>query len=198
MDLSTNTTQHLIGDIEALRMHLEIDQWLVWGGSWGTTLALAYAQTHPNRVSEMILVSVVTTTRTETEWVTRAMGRVFPAEWERFVAVVPDAERGGDLAAAYSRLLHDPDPETRSGPHAHGAHGRTPTSPRHPAIPTTSDTTIPPSACASPGWSRTTGATLRSSMTGRCCATSTVSLTSRRCSSTAASTSAVLPTSRGG
>jgi proline iminopeptidase len=113
VDLSTNTTLHLIGDIEALRMHLEIDRWLVWGGSWGTTLALAYAQNHPNRVSEMILVSVVTTTRTETEWVTRAMGRVFPAEWERFVAVVPDAERGGDLAAAYSRLLHDPDPQTR-------------------------------------------------------------------------------------
>ena len=113
IDLSTNTTQHLISDIETLRTHLRIERWLVWGGSWGTTLALAYAQAHPDRVSEMILVSVVTTTRSETEWVTRAMGRVFPAEWERFVAVVPEAERGGDLAAAYGRLLHDPDPETR-------------------------------------------------------------------------------------
>jgi proline iminopeptidase len=113
VDLSANTTQHLIGDMELLRDHLGIDRWLVWGGSWGTTLGMAYAEAHPDRVSEMILVSVGTTTRAEVQWVTRAMGRVFPAEWERFVAAVPESERAGDLAAAYSRLLHDPDPDVR-------------------------------------------------------------------------------------
>ena len=113
VDLSANTTQHLIVDMELLREHLGIDRWLVWGGSWGTTLGLAYAEAHPDRVSEMILVSVVGTTRADVEWVTRAMGRVFPAEWERFVAAVPEPERGGDLAAAYHRLLQDPDPDVR-------------------------------------------------------------------------------------
>jgi proline iminopeptidase len=113
VDLSANTTHHLIGDMELLRDHLAIDRWLVWGGSWGTTLGMAYAEAHPDRVSEMILVSVGTTTRAEVQWVTRAMGRVFPAEWERFVAAVPESERAGDLAAAYSRLLHDPDPDVR-------------------------------------------------------------------------------------
>jgi len=113
VDLSANTTQHLIGDMELLRDHLGIDRWLVWGGSWGTTLGLAYAEAHPDRVSEMILVSVGTTTRAEVQWVTRAMGRVFPAEWDRFVAAVPESERADDLAAAYSRLLHNPDPDVR-------------------------------------------------------------------------------------
>ena len=80
IDLSTNTTAQLIDDIERLREHLGIDRWLVWGGSWGSTLGLAYAEAHPGRVTEMILVSVVTTTAPEVEWVTRAMGRVFPRE----------------------------------------------------------------------------------------------------------------------
>jgi proline iminopeptidase len=110
VDLSTNTTQHLISDIERLRAHLGIDRWLVAGISWGTTLALAYAQEHPQCVSEMVLNSVVTTTRAEVEWLTRAMGRVFPEQWERFRDGVREQERDGDLAAAYSRLLHDPDP----------------------------------------------------------------------------------------
>ena len=72
--------------------HLGIDRWLVWGGSWGSTLGLAYAEAHPERVTEMILVSVVTTTAREVEWVTRAMGRIFPAEWATFRDGVP-AER---------------------------------------------------------------------------------------------------------
>ncbi len=110
VDLSTNTTHHLVADIERLREHLAIDRWLVWGGSWGTTLGLAYAETHPDRVTEMILVSVVTTTASEVEWVTRAMGRVFPETWARFRDGVPPADRDGNLAAAYARLLQDPDP----------------------------------------------------------------------------------------
>ncbi|HTN80599.1 MAG TPA: prolyl aminopeptidase [Acidimicrobiales bacterium] len=113
VDLSTNTTAHLLADIEQLREHLGIDRWLVWGGSWGSTLGLAYAEGHPDRVTEMILVSVVTTTHREVDWVTRAMGRVFPEQWARFRDGVPPGDRDGNLAAAYSRLLHDDDPAVR-------------------------------------------------------------------------------------
>jgi proline iminopeptidase len=91
-DLSVNTTQHLIRDLEQLRTHLDIEKWLLFGGSWGSTLGLAYAQAHPASISEMVLFSVVTTTHREVEWVTRAMGRVFPAQWARFHAVAG----GGD------------------------------------------------------------------------------------------------------
>jgi proline iminopeptidase len=113
VDLSANTTAHLIGDCERIRSHLGIDRWLVCGGSWGTTLGLAYAQTHPERVSEMILLDVVGTSRREVEWITRAMGRIFPEEWTRFRNAVPEGARDGDLSAAYSRLLHEVDPVTR-------------------------------------------------------------------------------------
>ena len=114
VDLSANTTPHLIADIEALRAHLGIDRWLVWGGSWGVTLALAYGQAHPERVSEFVLAAITNGDRRYTDWITRDMGRVFPREWERFRDGVPAAERDGDLSAAYSRLLHDPDPEVRA------------------------------------------------------------------------------------
>lgn len=113
VDLSTNTTAHLLADIELLRRHLGVERWLIWGGSWGTTLGLAYAEQHPGRVSELVLVSVVGSTRREVTWLTRDVGRMFPAEWARFRAGVPEADRDGDLAAAYSRLLADPDPAVR-------------------------------------------------------------------------------------
>ncbi|QYN23052.1 prolyl aminopeptidase [Amycolatopsis sp. DSM 110486] len=119
VDLSANTTQHLVADIEALRVHLGIERWLVWGGSWGVTLALAYAQAHPERVTELVLAAVTNGDHRDTDWITRDMGRVFPREWEKFRDGVPAAERDGDLSAAYSRLLHDPDPEVR----AKAAHG---------------------------------------------------------------------------
>jgi proline iminopeptidase len=112
-DLSTNTTHHLIRDIEQLREHLAIDQWLIFGGSWGATLGLAYAQQHPGSVSEIVLWSVTNTTKREVEWLTRDMGRIFPEQWARFRDGVPADERDGDLAAAYSRLLHDTDPAVR-------------------------------------------------------------------------------------
>ena len=115
VDLATNTTAHLIDDCERIRKHLGIDRWLVWGGSWGSTLALAYAQAHPERVSEMILVSVTNTTHREVEWVTRSMGRIFPEEWSRFRDAVPDQDRDGDLSVAYSKLLESSDPATRDG-----------------------------------------------------------------------------------
>ena len=110
VDLSTNTTGHLLGDMELLREHLGIDRWVLWGGSWGTLLALTYAGAHPSRVRAMVLVSVVGSSRDDVAWITRSMGRVFPAQWERFRDAVPPADRDGDLAAAYARLLGDPDP----------------------------------------------------------------------------------------
>jgi len=109
-DLSANTTAHLIADLERLRARVGVERWLVWGGSWGTTLALAYAETHPEHVSELVLASVVATSRREVEWVTRSMGRIFPRQWEAFRDAVPPEERDGDLSAAYARLLRSPDP----------------------------------------------------------------------------------------
>lgn len=114
VDLSTNTTQHLVADIEELRAHLGIEHWLVEGGSWGVTLALAYAQAYPERVTELVLAAVTTGDRRDTDWITRDMGRVFPREWERFRDGVPYTEHDADLPAAYSRLLHDADHEVRA------------------------------------------------------------------------------------
>jgi proline iminopeptidase len=108
--LSANTTEHLIADIESLRIHLAVDRWRVMGASWGSVLGLAYAQAHPSSVSELVLFSVVGGSASEVEWATRGMGRFFPEEWQRFRAGVPEPERDGDLSAAYYRLLLDPDP----------------------------------------------------------------------------------------
>ncbi len=110
-DLSANTTEHLIADLEELREHLGIDRWVVVGGSWGVTLALAYAQRHPDRVRAMVLAAVTSGRRMETDWITRDMRRLFPREWEHFASVVPEGERDGDLSAAYARMLADPDPQ---------------------------------------------------------------------------------------
>jgi proline iminopeptidase len=112
-DMSVNTTEHLVHDMERLRQHLGIDRWLIFGGSWGATLTLAYAERHPDRVSEILLVDVTTSRRYELDWLYRGVGRFFPEEWERFRDGVPEAERGGDLLAAYSRLLESPDPMVR-------------------------------------------------------------------------------------
>ena len=115
VDLSTNTTPHLVADVERLREHLGVRAWLLLGGSWGTTLALAYAQAHPSRVAGTVLFSVTTTSRREVEHVTRGMRSHLPREWQRLAARVPPAERDGDLAAAYARLLRDPDPQVHQG-----------------------------------------------------------------------------------
>jgi proline iminopeptidase len=113
VDLATNTTARLIADIELLRQYLEIDRWLVFGASWGSTLGLAYAENFPERVSEIVLFSIVTTTPREVEWVKRDMGRLCPAEWARFRDGVPASARDGSLAAAYSQILEGPDPIAR-------------------------------------------------------------------------------------
>lgn len=105
-DLATNTTHHLIADIERLREHLSIERWLVWGGSWGVTLGLAYAERYPERVSEMILLSITMTRRPDISWLGRDVGRFFPEEWSRFRGGIPEADRDGDLVAAYDRLLN--------------------------------------------------------------------------------------------
>ena len=112
--LEHNTTQHLIADIELLREHLGIERWLVWGGSWGVTLGLAYAQRYPQRVTEMVLVSVTMTRPGDVHWLYNEAGRFFPEQWERFRAGVPTAEQH-DLVAAYDRLLNaHPDPHVRA------------------------------------------------------------------------------------
>lgn len=107
LDLGNNTTEKLIADLEQLRELLGVDQWVLWGGSWGVTLALAYAQGYPERVRAMILVSVTMTRRSDVHWLAHEAGRFLPEEWHAFRAGVPEAERDGDLVAAYYRLLHE-------------------------------------------------------------------------------------------
>lgn len=112
-DLAVNTTAHLIADIEALRATLGVERWTILGMSWGTTLALAYAQEHPARVAALVLALVTTTSRREVAWITEEVGRIFPQEWARFAGAVPAALRGLPLVAAYATLLADPDPAVR-------------------------------------------------------------------------------------
>ncbi len=113
VDLSTNTTPHLIADIERLRQHHGVESWTVLGMSWGTTLGLAYAQSHPQRVKALVLALVTTTSRREVRWLTHDVGRIFPQEWERFAAAVPDTLRHLPLVDAYTTVLFDPDPIVR-------------------------------------------------------------------------------------
>jgi len=112
VDLSANTTDHLLADIEQLRTHLGVDRWLVAGGSWGSLLALAYAERNPNRVSELIVWGVATGRRSEDDWLFRGgVSAFFPEQWERLLAGVPDPE--DDVVESYARLLFDEDPEVR-------------------------------------------------------------------------------------
>jgi proline iminopeptidase len=113
VDLAANTTQHLLADIEQLRTHLGVERWLVFGGSWGCTLALAYAEEHTDRVSELVVTGTATGRRAEVDLLTRGLGGLFPDAWGRFRDAVPAPERAGSLAAAYSRLLADQDPAVR-------------------------------------------------------------------------------------
>jgi proline iminopeptidase len=112
-DMSVNTTEHVMADLEALRRHLRIGRWLVWGGSWGSVLGLRYAQTHPGVVSELVLTGVATASTREVTLLTRGLGKLYPEAFERFLALVPQDERDGNLAAAYNRLIESPDPEVR-------------------------------------------------------------------------------------
>lgn len=104
--LTDNTTQHLVSDIEQLREHLGVDRWVLWGGSWGSTLALVYAQQHPERVRAMVLVFMMLARRGDLRWLYQEMGRYFPAEWERFRAGAGECDEN-DLLGAYNTLLNE-------------------------------------------------------------------------------------------
>jgi proline iminopeptidase len=112
-DMRCNTTEHLLRDMEQLRAHLGIERWLLHGGSWGSTLILAYAERHPEHVSEIVISSVTMTTREEIDWLYHGVARFFPEAWQRFRAVVPEASTDRDLVAAYARRMDDPDLEVR-------------------------------------------------------------------------------------
>ena len=113
-DMSVNTTPHLIADMERLREHLGIERWLLHGGSWGSTLVLAYAERNPQRVSEIVISSVTMTRRSEIDWLYRGVAQFFPEAWAQFQAGVPETDRDGDLVAAYARLMESRDPDIRT------------------------------------------------------------------------------------
>ncbi len=103
--LEDNTTWALVADIEHLRETLEVERWMVFGGSWGSTLALTYAITHPDRVTELVLRGIFTLRRQEIEWFyQRGASALFPDAWEQYLAVIPDAERGDLMRAYHARL----------------------------------------------------------------------------------------------
>ena len=112
-DLVDNTTWHLVADIEQLRGELGIERWQVFGGSWGSTLALAYAQAHPDVVTELVLRGIFMLRRFELEWFyQQGCSRLFPDAWEQYVAAIPPVERG-DLISAFHRRLTGDDPQQR-------------------------------------------------------------------------------------
>ena len=111
--IDANTTWDLVADIERLRAHLGIERWQVFGGSWGSTLALAYAQSHPERVAELVLRGIFLLRRWEIEWFyQKGCDAVYPDTWEPYLAAIPPGERG-DLVAAYYRRLTSDDPAVR-------------------------------------------------------------------------------------
>jgi proline iminopeptidase len=111
--LENNTTWHLVDDIEKLREHLGIERWQVFGGSWGSTLALTYAQAHPERVTELVLRGIFLLREREIRWYYQeGASRIFPDAWESFLAPIPEEERG-DLVRAYHRRLTSDDQTVR-------------------------------------------------------------------------------------
>ncbi len=109
-ELNDNTTPHLIADMEQLRRHLNIERWLVFGGSWGSTLALAYAEHHPARCSGLILRGIFLCRKSEIDWFLYDLKNLFPEAWHAFAGYIPESERGNLLKAYYKRLI-DSDPE---------------------------------------------------------------------------------------
>ena len=108
-DITDNTTDHLVDDVETLRQHLGIEQWLVFGGSWGATLSLVYAIRHPDRCTGLILRGVFLGRRKELDWFLGGIRNVYPEAWTTFAEFIPSSERD-DLETAYYRRLIDPDP----------------------------------------------------------------------------------------
>ena len=116
-ELADNTTNHLVADLERLRTHLGSERWLVFGGSWGSTLALAYAEAHRERVLGLVLRGVFLARSWEIRWFMVDMRNFFPEAWNAFASFLPEAERGDPLAHYYRRLTH-PDPSVHM-PAAH-------------------------------------------------------------------------------
>jgi len=112
-DLVANTTWHLVADIERLREHLGVGRWILFGNSWGTTLALAYGQRHPQHVAGMILAGVTTTRRSEIDWLCSGMARFFPADYAHFIEAIPHSLRDRGPLAAYFAMLNGPDLDLR-------------------------------------------------------------------------------------
>jgi proline iminopeptidase len=108
-DIADNTTWDLVADLERLRAHLAIDRWLVFGGSWGSTLALAYAQKHPDRCLGLVLRGIFLASREELDWFVWGMRTIFPEAWTAFAEFLPESERD-DLLGGYHLRLTDPDP----------------------------------------------------------------------------------------
>jgi len=109
--LDDNTTWALVSDMEKVRVKLGIEKWLVFGGSWGSTLALAYAEAHPERVSELVLRGIFLLRKWEIDWFyQRGSSRMFPEAWEKYLEPIPKSEQG-DLLAAYHARLTSPDPQ---------------------------------------------------------------------------------------
>ncbi len=108
-EIRNNTTQDLVRDMECLRGHLGIDRWIVFGGSWGSTLALVYGITHPNRCLGFVLRGIFLGQRAEVDWFLNGMHRIFPEAWGKFSDFIPEPERG-NLLQAYRVRLMDPDP----------------------------------------------------------------------------------------
>ena len=108
--LDANTTPHLVADIERLREHLRIDRWMVFGGSWGSTLALAYGQAHPQRCLGFMLRGIFLGRPSELDWFLNGVRTIYPDAWRRFAEFLPERERG-DLLSGYHARLRDPRPE---------------------------------------------------------------------------------------
>jgi len=111
-EVDGNTTANLVRDIEVLREYLGVERWLVFGGSWGSTLGLAYGQTHPERCLGFVLRGIFLGRPAEIEWFLYGLRNVFPEHWHRFAGMLPEAERG-DLLKGYLKRLFDPDPKVR-------------------------------------------------------------------------------------
>lgn len=112
-EIQNNTTWDLIDDMERIRAHLDIDRWQLFGGSWGSTLSLAYAQRHPDRVTELVLRGIFLLRQREIDWYYQeGASRIFPEAWQRYLAPIPPDERG-DMVTAYYQRLTSPDHDTR-------------------------------------------------------------------------------------
>jgi proline iminopeptidase len=109
-EVAANTTAHLIRDIELLREYLGVGKWLIFGGSWGSTLGLAYGQTYPDRCAGFVMRGVFLGRRSEVDWFIYGMRAIYPDAWRKFAEVIPPAERG-DLLKAYCKRLFDRDPQ---------------------------------------------------------------------------------------